>query len=794
VTDGTGGCGCTCSPSPAGEESLRKLEYDQVLELVCTMASSVAGKRLVASLLPEEDTCRAALLASQTREAADLLKAGFSFPARAVDVLEDILAALGTGAICLEPAMLRSAGEALSDLSRSRSESRKLLAEGRCRVLAPLLESIPDLSAVASELLRITTPDGAIAPDASSHLMKLTRTSDRLRESLSKEIGRLADSLSGDGVLRDIPPTVRNGRFVLPVLAGKRARVPGIVHDRSETGGTVFIEPQSLTESGNQLQEILVEVQQEQRRILRDATALLRAQEEALEAGGRAGAELDSVLARARFSESLRTTFPGEGAFALRGLRHPLLPASEVVANDLVLPGDWRVLIVSGPNAGGKSVLLKSAGLAVACARSGLGACADAGSTLPDIRRIRVSMGDSQSLVQKLSTYSARLSDELEMLSVADPCLLVLIDEPAAGTDPLPGAALAVSLLEALASAGARSIVTTHLGQLKTLASDHSGYYNGSMNFDRSTLSPDYTFRAGAPGSSYTLEIAGRMGFPEPVLSRAEALAGDAFVLDRLLADLAASSAALEEERSSLAGARAAADMQADELERLIEIQRADSEAAARQARERLEEKLREISSKADSLMARFPSGDAEERKHARAEIRKLAAEAAPPEPAKARGRSGEEAGGALGEGSWVKVTGWKGGPGRIEGLRGSTAMVRLGSVLVEKSVSDLEPARRPEEKQEVAGWEVAPTSPELDLRGMTQEEALLELDRRIDGCLASGVSRVRIIHGKGTGALMKAVTEFLRRDRRVAASSMAEPHEGGTGVTIANLRPDGGR
>jgi len=775
------------APLPPLERSLGKLDYWSILEIVASMAGSEAGRDLVRGLRPAGSREAAQRLAQETIEASDLMERGYRLPASSIDSLETVVEALATGAVCLEPLLLRSAGEALTAFSESRRQAAALLEEHSCPGIGSLPGALPDLPAVASELLRITTPDGEISRDASSRLSKLSRTAERLRESLSKEIGKMAEALAAEGVLRDIPPSIRNGRFVLPVLAAKRSRVPGVVHDRSDTGGTVFVEPQALSEAGNRLQEVLVEVQQEQRRILRDATSLLRSSAEALRRGLEAAAALDSILARARFSREWETCFPDPGPMALRQLRHPLLPRGESVPNDLVLPGDWRVLVVSGPNAGGKSVLLKSAGLAVACAQSGLGACVSPGSTLPPLFDLRVSMGDSQSLVQKLSTYSARLAEELEMLRSADGRMLVLLDEPAAGTDPLPGAAMATALLESIASSGARAIVTTHLGQLKTLASDHEGWYNGSMNFDSATLAPDFSFSFGLPGSSFTLEIAGSMGFPESVLSRAQSLAGDAFVLDRLVSELARSAAESRLESEALEEARAAADSRLADLEELLRMQEAEAAASASEASRRLEGLLREIGSRADSLLSRVASGDADERREARAEIRRL--EALGSSGARARKAGPEPKADVILEGGWAAVRGWKGGPGRIEKVRGASAFVRLGSVLVEKPLSDLTPVEAPRESRRPADYSCPAPSPEIDLRGRTSEEALQELDLRIDGCQAAGISRLRIIHGKGTGALMRAVTEFLRRDRRVGSAAMAEPAEGGTGVTIAVLR-----
>jgi len=392
-------------------------------------------------------------------------------------------------------------------------------------------------------------------------------------------------------------------------------------------------------------------------------------------------------------------------------------------------------------------------------------------------------MGDSQSLAQKLSTYSARLGEELEMLRSAGDGMLVLLDEPSAGTDPLPGAAMAAALLESLSEAGCRVVVTTHLGQLKTLASDHPGYYNASMNFDESNLAPDYRFRFGIPGSSFAMEIAGRMGFPTPLLDSARALAGDAFQLDRIIADL---SRTLEEVR----GERMALEALSEELEQLVKLQEETVAGLAEESRKRTGRFLKELESRADSLLARIGREDREAAVRARSEIRIMVSEVESSLPRAPEARTAAVTS-APGVGDWVRVRGWN-GAGRIEELRGGSAQVRLGSMLVEAPLGSIEPAEAPPGHARLAEWVLESPSPEVDVRGMTSEEAVEMVDRRIDACVADGMLLVRVIHGKGRGVLMKAVTDYLRRDRRVASFGMAEPAEGGTGVTMVSLRSGG--
>lgn len=774
------------------DKHLALLEFDRILDRVAHLAGSSRGADLVRALEPSSDCAYAGRLAGETLEAAGLLAAGAALPGGAVDPLFDILDLLEGGAVAVEPGIMRVAAESLVALSGFRSSLDGTGLPWTEGVLAEALSALPDLFPLTRHLLRITTPEGTVAPDASELLSRLARNAGRIRESISREAARISERMVATGASRDAPPSIRNGRVVIPMIASKRGSLPGMIHDRSDSGGTVFIEPAGLLESGNRLQETLIELQQEERRILREATSMLRENSPAIRAGADAAMTLDSIFARARFHLEAETSFPSEGPVGLRAARHPLIPSGESVSNDILLPGDWRVLVISGPNAGGKTVLVKTLGLAVCCSQSGLGASARAGSTLPHFKRILVSIGDRQSLQERLSTYSARLRDELEMLESADECTLAIIDEPAGGTDPLTGSALAAVLLESLADSGARVITTTHLGQLKSLASSHEGFYNACMNFDDEELSPDYRFKFGLPGSSFTFEIAGRMGFPEPLLERASGLSQDAFRLDRLISQLESGIHDLELERSEARRTAEKAEKLGAELEELLEIQRRDADRQKRDAARLAEDCLKEINSRADSMLSRLRSADPVERKAARRAIRELSTDlpAPPPEKPPVDDRS---SGTGIGPGDSVSVEGWK-GSGIVEDIRGGAAVVRFGCVRVEKPIEELTPAPWAGGRmlESPASYSMTPVSNEIDMRGMSSEEALGELDLRIDSCTASGLFRLRIIHGKGKGILMKAVLEFLKRDRRVSSYSMAEPHEGGTGVTIAVLRGRG--
>lgn len=766
---------------------LSRLEFDSVLDIVASLAGSARGAGLVSRLEPAADRAESMSLALETVEAASLLAAGASLPGASADPLFDVISLLETGAVALEPSSLRAAAEALDSLSSFRARLDATGLPWRDGVLADRLLELPDLAPLTRHLLRITTPEGTVAHDASELLARLARSAARLRDGLAKDAARISERMVAAGVSRDAPPTLRDGRTVIPVVAARRASVPGMIHDRSDSGGTLFIEPAELLETGNRLQETLMDMAQEERRILREATALLRESAGPVKAGAGSAVLLDCIFARARYHMEAGTTFPPEGPLDLKSARHPLIPRAESVANDISFPADWRAVVISGPNAGGKTVLVKTIGLAVCGSQSGLGALAAPGSSLPHFSTILVSIGDRQSLSERLSTFSARLKDEIGMLDSADGGTLAIIDEPAGGTDPLTGSALAAVLLEGLTEKGARIVTTTHLGQLKSLASTHQGFYNACMNFDEESLSPDYGFRFGTPGSSYTFEIALRMGFPAPLLERASGLSQDAFRLDRLIAQLDSEIQALEGERSEARAMAEKAEKLGAEFEELAELQRRDASRQREEAARKADELIRELNSRADSMLSRLRSTDAGERKAARRAIRELSSPipAPPPEPA----LSGPARPAGFSPGDLVSVDGWK-GTGVVEEVRGSSVVVRFGVLRVERAPGDLGPAAGdgPRRLEAPAAYSVEPVSGEIDMRGMTAEEALGLLDMRMDSCLASGLTRLRIIHGKGKGVLMKAVHDFLKRDRRVASHGMAEPHEGGTGVTIAIL------
>ncbi len=783
--------------------TLKELGWNTLLRRVAALAECEAARADVLKLVPAFEPESSARLRDETLAAAELVERGLRPSLDWVDPMGGIIGALEDGATALDPAGLRAAGLGLESLGRL----REILDEGLsgpeeygepaaplARLYAEWLADCPDFSGEAARLVRATTEDGGLSPKASPALSSLTRKVERDRRRISERIERIASRLSSQGLLRDAPPTIRNGRYVLPVRSGSRGRVGGIVHDRSDSGETVFVEPMELAEAGNSLQESMLDLEAERRRVLRELTGLLRERGEDISRATDLARRLDAVFARARYHLEAETVFPAEAPrVRLAGLRHPMIPPAESVDNDLDMPAGWKALVISGPNAGGKSVLLKAFGLGVLCSQSGLGATAEPDSTLPFFGSVRASIGDQQSIEEHLSTYSARLSQQMSMIRDLGPGSLVLIDEPATGTDPVTGSAMSAALLEELSEAGCQVVLTTHMGQLKNLASGREGFYNGCMTFDEETLEPRYRFVLGIPGSSFTLEIAQRMGYPEEVLDRARELAGDSFRLDRLMSELTAMRDRRKREIRELARERGEARRALEEASTERSRGRAELSALRRHYADRWEKRLEEMGSKADSLLGRLASTeDREERRRLRAEVRELQSAEPPGEAPESRSSGDGEGSSAVRRGSWVRVRGWR-GRGFVAELRGDTAVVSFGNLRLEKPLEHLSPAEAPNGGEATsASWDMPPESPEINLIGMRAAEAREALEEKLDGCAATGIGVLRIIHGKGRGVLMSVVTDLLREDHRVSSWRQGRPEEGGVGVTVARVSEGG--
>jgi DNA mismatch repair protein MutS2 len=598
--------------------------------------------------------------------------------------------------------------------------------------------------------------------------------------------------------------TLRDGRYVIPVPRDLRSRPDGIIHGESASGATLYIEPSAVIPLGNALREAESRAQREELKVLRDLSDLLRPAVPELRALHAMCVAVDDLVARAKWAVEVEGHAPAiSGAPAdlviVHG-RHPLLLAQRqpVVPFDLTLAHPEKCILLSGPNTGGKSVLLKAVGLHVALTQSGIVPPVGAGSALPVFSGIFADIGDRQSIAASLSTFSAHLAQLRVILERADDTSLILLDEVGSGTDPAEGAALAGASLQALTRRGAITLATTHLGALKRLATSTPGIVNASLQFDAATLRPTYRLIKGVPGRSYGIAIARRLGLREDVLAEAEAQVPDAErSLDALLATVE------QRERDQMARERELADRLADVDNRLAQLgSQAESQAiretalrkrekdAERSAREQARQYLLEAREKVEAAISKASAASDGAREARRAVEEAAAAEAgALRQLDEEAARQSASGGPALSAGQRVRLE--SGTTGEVFEVRtDGRVVVRVGSLKLVVEAATLTPLAGPApKKQAIAERDPAEVeSYELDLRGLTGDEAEQVTLAALDAAVLSEQPYLRIIHGKGTGVVRERVHQLLKRDRRVKSYGFAPSNQGGSGATVAEF------
>ncbi len=740
---------------------LETLEFPAALERVAAHAAGPLGAARVTRRSPatDPDAIRAAL--AQVAELTALLLTDDGIRAEPVPDIGAALELLSVPGSALEGAALAQLGRALAaarvvagDLARLRADAPRTAA----------LRVDPPPKELEQRLTVSLDPDGQVQDGASRALARARRAVREARARLVHKLDAMLAALDPRDRAPDAAVTLREGRYVIPVRSTARARIGGIVHDESATRATFFLEPPEVIELGNALRAAEVEEQREVLQVLRDLTELLRPHRDAIGAAWEMCIAFDDLCARARYAVEVNGFPPaiGTGPLEIRNGRHPLLVGGEVVVPfDLVLAPDECTVLVSGPNTGGKTVLIKAVGLLALMAQSGIIPPIGPQSTLPVFAGVFADIGDRQSIAASLSTFSAHVAALRDILERAGAGSLVLLDEIGSGTDPAEGGALATAVLQTLTRRRAVTLATTHLGALKQLAAETVGIVNASLQFDADTLTPTYRLLKGVPGRSYGLAIARRLGIAPDVLEIAErAVPGAERALDALLATVEARARELETKEQQLTARDDALHGDAEQL---------DARAAELAARER-------------DVKARAQSLEREAREQTRAyllEARKkveaalgLARAAVDEATAKEARRLVEKA---------------------LEDTAGETAGDKVGEGWM--SLEDLKRARHapsPSDRPAVRPSAQAPAvsaATEISLIGLRVSEAEPLLVKALDGAILADLSTLRVIHGKGTGALRQLVHEVLAADPRVQRFSFAPPNQGGPGVTVVEFK-----
>lgn len=789
------------------EHALDVLEFPACLELVAGRATSGLGREAVRSLAPQDDPAAMVEELERVAEAMRLLERGKSVAVPEIPDARTALRRLGTEGSVLEPVELQAIGMLLASGRTLRSQLRPF-AEALPR-LARLAQQLHEERAAERAIGRTIGPDGTVLDAASPALTRVRAAIHRLRLAIVRRLESVLRSLPEAWVVPDASVSVRDGRYVIPIRREGRSTVGGIIHGESQSGQTLFVEPPVALEMMNELRDLGAEEAREVLRILRQLSEKLRPHAPLLLASQEALVTFDSLCARARYALDVDGRVPwlrppGTPSYTVVHGRHPLLLAAgaPVVPFDLHLERGERAVVVSGPNTGGKSVLLKAAGLISAMAQSGIVPPVGEGTELPAFTEIFADIGDEQSVARSLSTFAAHLGNLKEIVERAGPGSLVLVDEIGTGTDPAEGAALACAVVVELVRRDALAFVTSHLGPLKRLAGEGNGIVNVSLQFDPDRMQPTYVLAKGRPGRSYGLAIARRLGLAARVLNEAERYrpSGEREV-EELLETLERKEKEAAELLAMLGAERAQLERSRTELERRDAEVRGREAAVRRDGRRQVRDYLRAARAEVEAAIAevrgaldqtRLEEAARRARRRVEEAIRELGAGA----PDAGAGR--EAAGQAMPvrPGDPVRI-GPAGAAGVVVELRDERAVVEMSGMRMDVAAAALVPAgetksgervRRPERPD--AGWRGAEidASPEVDLRGLRVEEVESALARALDEAILAELAQMRIIHGKGTGALRTRVRELLAAEARVRGFRPGRAGEGGAGVTVVEL------
>ena len=797
---------------PMDAKSRQTLELPKILTRLAGHCNFSASKELALALTPSDDPAEVLRRQRETTEARDLLdlKPGLSIGG-ARDV-RDMVKRAQIDAV-LEPkdfmdilATLQS-GRALKTAITRLSSRYPVLS-----VISALLQDCPQLE---REILRCINERGEIVDGASPALGRIRSD---LRQAHDRLITKLNDLLGSSDVsemLQDPLVTMRGDRYVLPIRSEMKSRFRGIVHDQSASGATLFMEPLATVELNNRWRTLQIEEQQEILRILRRLSELVAVSGSVLNENVQALAELDLAIAKANYSAAIRGVQPelrdvrfqaAPGATGehhpstyplyLRNARHPLLTGN-VVPITIYFGSDVTALIITGPNTGGKTVALKTVGLLCLMAQSGLHIPAGEGSAVPIFASIFADIGDEQSIEQSLSTFSSHLTNIVHILAAADGNSLVLLDELGAGTDPVEGSALALSILQHLRTRQIMTMVATHYAELKAWAYTTPGVQNASVEFNVETLSPTFRLSIGLPGRSNALAIASRLGLPPDIIDDARRMISPAQMqMETLLLEIQRERQQAEAEREAMEVDRAEAARLRQEM--AAEARKAESERRRfiEEARAQAETELQDVRARLRRLMAEAESARTRTQVAAALQGTKEIADALPHVPG-ASGAGIEDLGElqtgavAVGDSVWVPSLKLLGEVVSAPDQQG-TVEVQVGSFKTRVPGADIEKrasARRAESQRQIIALNPQPETPlQLDLRGWRAEDVEPALDRYLNDAYLAGLPFVRIIHGKGTGVLRQVVRDIVSRHGLVKSSRSGESSEGGDGVTVATL------
>ena len=778
--------------------TLNVLEYPKIISLIAGKCLTPYGRQEVEQVRPLFDAGAISRRLDEISQMKDIVNFGDAFPLYRMDDCREFLEKSLVEGIFLDPEEIAIVAELVSISIQINGYDR----EGRAKFpdVAEYISQVRAFPELRKEIRNTLDDDGNIKDSASPQLKKIRNELSETRHRVISRLEKILSSSKKQPGWQDDVVTIRNDRYVIPVPSNNYRSDIGILHDRSQSGATLFIEPQETVESNNRINILLQEERQEIDRILRALTREIANRSEVLKENTRLIGILDCLHAQAGFSNQIggnRPEVTASASFDLVNARHPLLAIqlgspAKVVPNSLGLDEARQTILVTGPNTGGKTITLKTVGLSVLMAQSGMHIAADETSTVGIFENVFADIGDEQSIEQSLSTFSSHIKNIIHGLNNASGKTLLLFDEIGVGTDPKEGSALAESIILHAVDKGSRMIATTHYSQLKALATEYPQIENASLEFDRDTLSPTYRLHLGLPGSSYAVEIAGRLGLPAEICERASKLVGSS---EKSMAALTEN---LEKELATI---------RADRIELTQKLEEArELEKKYREANEQLESHVDEEKQQALSETATFLDETRREIERLVAEIRKSQASKASLKEFhdRIKDRAGQvrkrlekqdkkKDSATYEVGDTVEILSLN-AKGEIEELIGKDkARIRVGNVVTTVDIRNLRNIDAPQaarQRPRKASFKIEEAeNNQIHLRGMTAEEAMENLERFLDRAVIAGFDQVYVIHGKGTGVLRRRLTEYLKQRTDVASIRLGNWNEGGAGVTVVKLQ-----
>jgi len=788
------------------ERSLRVLEYVKIIKALEEKCTSSLGKQKVGELRPISDFNKILNWQKETSEAQSILINRVNVPLGGIhDVLQYIRRTeIGS---YLEPAQLLQLKETLSIARRLKSFLKEDNKGNTYPIIQGLAQNLTSLKEIEDKIDLCIISDTEISDNASSELKYIRRQISSKNDAIRNKLNSIITSSSTQKYLQDAIITMRHDRYVVPVKQEHRSSIPGLVHDQSSSGATVFVEPMAVVELNNQLKELRIKEQVEIERILMEIAAMIAERSEDIRFNQTVLKELDFIFAKGKLSNEMKAVEPElntNGKVMIKNGRHPSLKASEVVPNSIWLGEDFHILVITGPNTGGKTVTLKTLGLLTLMAQSGLHVPADYGTKLAIFDQVFADIGDEQSIEQSLSTFSSHMTNIVNIMANVTSKSLVLFDELGAGTDPTEGAALAMAILNNLREMGAAAVGTTHYSELKQYALSNPGVENASVEFDVDTLSPTYKLLIGVPGKSNAFEISRKLGLSNFLIDSAkELLTREDIHFEDLLQNIEKNRTTAEREKQEAARLRMETQKLREEYHeksQQLEIQKdkvlkeAKKEAykIVKQAKIDADEVVDNLKSLRVELQEKEMNKKIEEaRKNISDKMGKLAQGMSEAIVLKTNKKPPKN----LKAGEAVNVlslnqTGYVISPEDING----DVQIQIGIMKVNMHVSNLERAKPEKEtKKSGAGKIVKAKSQdvktEIDVRGLNLEESMLEVDKYLDDVYLAGLTHVTIIHGVGTGVLSAGLRQMLKKHKHAKGFREGAYGEGGAGVTIVELK-----